>query len=88
MPNSELHNRIQQQCQVVEGGNPAIRAYNESEIERLLDTIVGFDKFTDEQLITIHYVLAEVAGETLLSGPPTLRVLPPQTPGADSSIAS
>lgn len=86
MPNSELHNRIQQQCQVVEGGNPAIRAYNESEIERLLD-ILTFGQLTDEQVITIHYVLAEAAGESL-GGPPPLRVVPSQTSSADDSLAS
>lgn len=89
MSDSGLAARIQQQVKVVEGGNPSIRAYNESEVERLLDKL-AFSDLSDEQLITIHYTLAEAAGEKSLGSPPLLKLLTgaAQTPGADRPLTT
>lgn len=89
MSDRGLAERIQQQVKVVEGGNPSIRAYNESEVERLLDELT-FADLTHEEVITIHYTLAGAAGRKNLAvgGPtPGLRLLP-QSSGADRPLST
>lgn len=75
MPNSELHDRIEQQVQVVDGGNPSITTYNLSEIRRLIPLLELTDLNKDEA-ITIHYTLAAAYGRKLSGGTPTLRAVP------------
>lgn len=79
---SDLHDRIQQQCQVVEGGNHAIYLYNCSEIRRLIP-LMNMSDLSAEEAITIHYTLAAAYGRKLLGGPPTLRVLPEAGDGSE-----
>jgi hypothetical protein len=79
---SGLSERIEKQKQVITGGNHALFVYNCAEVQNLL-TKLDFDDLLHEEVITIHYVLAEAYGRKLAGGPSTLRLVPEGADGAE-----
>lgn len=80
MPDRGLAGRIQQQIKVTEGDNHALFVYNCAEVQELLSKL-DFDDFLHEEVITIHYVLAEAYGRKLAGSPPPLRLVPDGSDG-------
>ena len=81
-----LAERIEQQVKVIEGGNHAIYMYNCSEVQSLL-TRLDFDDLLPEEVITIHYTLAQAYGRKLSGGSPALLRLVTQSADRPKHIA-
>lgn len=83
MPDGDFSERLLQQMQVVEGGNPTIFLYNCSEIRRLIP-LLNMSDLSEEEAITIHYTLAQAYGRKLLGSPPGLRAVPELGDGSEN----
>jgi hypothetical protein len=82
---TRLSQGVEHITKVVEGGNPALRAYNTYQVADLLEKL-DFEDLTHEELVTIALTLATAYGRKLAGAPnPTLRLIPERRHGSSSA---